>query len=95
MTVRSNIHTLSTTREKIAEGGGAKGLPNQVTVIGASDANVRIGGADVDSTNGIPLATTTVIQFNIGPGDDLYAIATTGTPTVRTLTTGSGYDGDV
>jgi len=39
----------------------------------------------VTSTAGLPVTTTTILTLDLQSGDDLYAIASTGSPTVNVL----------
>jgi len=64
--------------------GGSRRNAKQVVIAGAS-ATVFVGGSDVTSTAGLPVTTTTILTLDLQSGDDLYAIASTGSPTVNVL----------
>lgn len=51
------------------------------TLVNASGSTIWIGGASVASTGafGIPLFTQTSIAFQVGNGDNLYAVGASGT----------------
>lgn len=51
-----------------------------VTLVNASSTSIWIGGASVASTGafGIPLFTQTSISFQLGNGDNLYAVGSSG-----------------
>lgn len=58
------------------------GTPGRLVVM-AADAGLFIGGSDVDTTDGFPLAADTPLTVNVDSGEILYAItATTGTVNV-------------
>ena len=87
MSIFTNIETLSTTAEKIVDAGKATGaLPITVVLTGGSADDIYIGGSDVDSTDGYPIGSGTLTLL-LGPGDDLWAVAGTGTPTINILAT--------
>jgi hypothetical protein len=87
MAVLDDKFTLSTTPELIAK-GGVKGNPTQVWLTAAS-AIIFIGGPTVTAADGFPVQVTTITgPFNLGPGDDLWAVASAATPTVNVLSTG-------
>lgn len=85
MPVVASIVTLATTQTLIATGGGAA---DKVTVIVKNaSAAIFLGGAGLTTATGLPLATTEAVSLDLGPGDLLYAIASSGTPTVAVLKT--------
>ena len=83
MAITSRSETLSTTAE-ILETGSSEG---KVILLRDASADIFLGGSDVTSANGFRLATTDVLSITLLPGDTLYAIASTGTPTVDILVT--------
>lgn len=85
--IYTNIETLSTTRELLVSSQGATAsLPKTVVLTGGSAADIYIGGSNVDSTDGYPIGTNTLTLL-LGPGDDLWAVAGAGTPTINVLVT--------
>ena len=85
--ISAHKETLSTTAELLVSSSGVDGnIPRTVVLTGGSAADIYIGGPDVDSTNGYPVADTTLTLL-LGPGDDLWAVAGSGTPTINVLVT--------
>lgn len=85
--ISAHIETLSTTAELLVSAANATGaIPLTVTLTGGSAVDIFIGGAAVDSVDGYPLGQETLTLI-LGPGDDLYARAGSGTPTINVLTT--------
>jgi len=85
--ISAHIETLSTVAELLVSSDGATAsLPLTVTLTGGSATDIYIGGAAVDSTDGYPIGQNT-LTLVIGPGDDLYAVAGAGTPTINVLLT--------
>lgn len=80
MAVRSILHTLSTSPELIAEGGSANSLVH--ALVANPSATIYVGGSDVDSTDGLELSASASVSIPLGPGDTLWAVAGSGTPTV-------------
>jgi len=83
MSIITKIVTLGTTAT-LLETGVPEG---KVTLLRDASADVFIGGSDVTTANGFRLATTDVLSVTCYQGDALYAIASSGTPTVRVLAT--------
>lgn len=83
MSITSRAETLSTTAE-ILESGSGEG---KVILLRDASADIFLGGSDVTAANGFRLATTDVLSLTLYPGDVLYAIASSGTPTVDILVT--------
>lgn len=75
--------TLSTTPLRIARGIG--GGDHVTCFVRGATATVFLGGATVDSTNGFPLTTSDSFSIDLINGDDLYAVASTGAPTIQVL----------
>lgn len=90
--ISAHIETLSTTAELLVSSSGVDGqIPRTVVLTGGSAADIYIGGPGVDSTTGYPLGTSTLTLL-LSPGDDLWAVAGTGTPTVNVLVTRADVD---
>lgn len=87
MAIKDDKFTLSTTAELIASGGA--GADKKTVMIRAASATVYLGGASVTSDDGFPLNENETISLELGPQDDLYAIAASGTPTINVLVTRS------
>lgn len=88
--ISAHIVTLSTTAEKIIDSAKATAaIPITVTLTAGSADDIYIGGPGVDSTDGYPIGSNTLTLI-IGPGDDLWAVAGTGTPTINVLQTRAG-----
>lgn len=92
MAVRTVLHTLSTTAKLIATGANSTADDPVSVIVSAPSAEIYIGGADVTAATGTPVPITTgKVDVRLGPDDTLYAIASAATPTVRVLTTRTGY----
>jgi len=87
MALKDDKFTLSTTAELIASGGSAQ---NPKTVlIRSPSATIFVGGPTVTAADGFPVGVNDTLSLDLRSGDDLYAIASAGTPTVNVLITGS------
>lgn len=85
--ISAHKETLSTTAELLVSASGATAsLPLTVTLSAGSAADIYIGGAAVTAAHGYPIGQNT-LTLVLGPGDDLYAIAGSGTPTINVLLT--------
>jgi hypothetical protein len=84
------VSTLSTTAKMIVDCSNVDvNLPCYVRLQEASAAIVIGGSAAVTTANGQTVAATSGVRdLILGPGDHLWAVASTGTPTVRVLATG-------
>ena len=87
MAIRDDKFTLSTTPELISKGGG--GTDKKTVLIRGASATIYLGGPTVTVADGFPMATTDVFSLELGSGDDLWAVASAGTPTVNVLATRS------
>ena len=92
--ISAHKETLSTTAELLVSASGVDGnIPRTVVLTGGSAADIYIGGPAVSAANGYPVAQTTLTLL-LGPGDDLYAVAGSGTPTINVLVTRADVDKD-
>lgn len=90
--ITSTVHTLSTSAKKIVDAVQASATSRIRVVLTEPSADIHVGGAGVTTVLGTKVAATSgTLTLELGPGDDLYAVAAAGTPTVRVLTVGSGY----
>lgn len=90
--ISAHKETLSTTPELLVSSSGVDAtIPRTVVLTGGSAADIYIGGPGVDSTTGYPVAQTTLTLL-LGPGDDLWAVAGSGTPTINVLVTRADID---
>lgn len=87
MAIKDDKFTLSTTAELIATGGG--GADKKTVMVREASATVFLGGATVTAADGFPLKVDEVFSLELGPQDDLYAIASAGTPTINVIATRS------
>ena len=87
MAIRDDKFTLSTTPEIISKGGG--GNNKRTVLIKGASAAIYLGGPTVTAADGFPMSTTDVFSLELGSGDDLWAVAGAGTPTVNVLATQS------
>lgn len=90
--ISAHKETLSTTAELLVASTGATGsIPKTVVLTGGSADDIYIGGPGVDSTTGYPVGANTLTLL-LGPGDELWAVAGAGTPTVNVLVTRENVD---
>jgi hypothetical protein len=87
MAIQARSETLSTAAELICAGGSVQD-PVTVVLSTASDDTIVLGGVGVTTAQGYPfLSTSSPLVLVLGPGDDLYAVASAGTPTIRVFET--------
>jgi hypothetical protein len=79
----STVTSVTTTRIKIVS--KAVNATRSVNVRATSN-DLYIGGADVTSANGLPLRQHDLITVIIPPNEELWAITSSGTHTIATLT---------
>lgn len=92
--ISAHKETLSTTAELLVSASGVSGsLPKTVVLTGGSAEDIYIGGPAVTAALGYPVAQTTLTLL-LGPGDDLWAVAGSGTPTINVLVTRADVDLD-
>lgn len=86
--INAFLANLTTTAELIVSSSGIPASIPRTVLLSSASAAIYIGGSTVDATDGYPMdATSAPVAILLGPGDDLYAIAGSGTPTVRVLVT--------
>ncbi len=86
--INAFLANLTTSAEKIVTADAVDGSNPRVVCLSSASAAIYIGGSTVNATDGYPLDSTSApLTLVLGPGDDLYAIAGSGTPTVRVLVT--------
>jgi hypothetical protein len=67
---------------------GRDNMPQDVIVHDAEHSQsttVFLGNESVTAANGLHLHSDETIQMTLGPGDQLWAIASSGTPTVHVI----------
>lgn len=81
--------TLSTTAEQVVDGSKTSGKFPSFLHVSTASAAIRIGGDDtVDSTDGYPFSdSSSPLVIALQPGDDVYMVAESGTPTVQVMLT--------
>ena len=79
----STVTSVTVTRVKIIS--KAVNATRSVNVRATSN-DVYIGGADVTSANGLPLRQHEFILVIVPPNEELWAITSSGTHTIATLT---------
>ena len=87
MAILSRIVTLSTTPQLVATQRGYVIEDVGAVFLSEPSADIFIGGIGVTAAAGTRVAVGTTMNVDIGPGDDVWAVASAGTPTVRVLTT--------
>lgn len=82
---------MAVSAEKVSVGATATalndGTPGRiiVSVPSGASASVYLGGPDVDTTDGFPLAASAVQEVLVDSGEILYGIMATGTQDVNVL----------
>jgi hypothetical protein len=69
--------------------GGHSANDPRTVIISDASALIYLGGSGVTSSNGSSFTTVDKLVLDLFCQDDLYAIASTGTPTVRVFRTRS------
>lgn len=90
MAIQATQFTLSTVATLVATGANATVSDRATAIVSAPSATIYAGGPNVTSTSGIPISPTGWLSIELGPGDLLYLIAASGTPTVQVVTTRTG-----
>ena len=91
MAINSEVHTLSTTPQLIADGYNSSVGDMASVLLTEASATIYVGGSAVDSTDGTAIAVDEAFSIDLSAGDSLYAVAASGTPTVKVLTTRTAY----
>ena len=82
--MKSTAHTVTTTRSLVI---AKDNLTRTVYLHVTGNGIVYVGGTDVTTTNGLATEKhTTPLEFVLPYGEELYAIAASGTENLRTLT---------
>lgn len=85
--ILARVETLSTIAELLVSSVGVDAsIPRTVHLTAGSAADIYIGGSGVTAAQGYPVGQETLAVL-LGPGDDLWAIAGSGTPTIRVMVT--------
>jgi hypothetical protein len=85
--ISTRVEALSTTAELLVSASGVDAaVPRTVYLTGGTAASIYIGGPNVTEANGYPLHQGSLAML-LAPGDDLWAIAGTGTPSVNVMVT--------
>jgi len=82
----SKLVTLSTTPTKVASANNTSITDPATVLITEASADVYVGGADVDATDGTKIVAGGYFSWQMLPGDDVYVVASAGTPTIKVLT---------
>lgn len=83
--------TLTTTAEEVVPSDGIDGKHPRIVYLAGASAAIRLGGDDsVDATDGYPFSdSSSPLTLMLQPGDALWMVAESGTPTVQVLVTRS------
>lgn len=89
MAIKSEANSLSTTRELIYTSNNGHAEAPQGLEVWNNDASITIyvGGEDVTTANGRPVRAQSAVTIDLISGDEVYAIAASGTPEIRLLYT--------
>ena len=87
MTVASAAVTVATTATALH---AADADPQSVSVSNVGAAIVYLGGSDVTTSNGVPLAAGASVPVGLNGGEVLYGRVASGTVEVRVLRQGVG-----
>jgi hypothetical protein len=85
--IKDDKYTLSTTAEIISKGGSPGN--KRTCMIRAASATIFVGGPGVTAGDGFPINVNETFSLELSSGDDLYAIASAGTPTINVIVTNS------
>lgn len=87
MAIKAEIEALSTSAEKIFTSTNGHSDSPQGLVIYNADASivVHIGGELVDTTDGFPLAAGASLSLDLIVGDQVWAVAASGTPNINII----------
>lgn len=83
--------TVATTATKIASGGTGQGpysTTKYLIVVPSGGVTVYLGSNVVDTSGGYGLSQGIPTYFELGQGDDLYGVVSTGTQVVHVLQIG-------
>jgi hypothetical protein len=90
MSISSQVITLSTSPTLIATSSGTSLTDPNTAVVNSASTTIFVGGSGVDTTDGTPIHVNGSLAIDLYPGDELYAVASAGTPTVKVLTNRNG-----
>lgn len=93
MAVTSIATTVSTTATLIATHTDSSKRSLSVLVRCNGGKTIYVGGSGVDSTAGTDVANNEDLSLNLGPGEDLYAVVTTGTTSIKVITNLGPFSG--
>jgi len=87
MAIKAEIEALSITAELIYTSTSGHSDSPQGVVILNSDASITvyIGGEDVDTTDGFPIAAGASVSLDLIVGEAIWAVAASGTPNINML----------
>jgi len=83
--ITAQVSATTTRAALLATTAGRKGIVVKHTTSGST---VYIGGADVTSANGWPLAADDPLEIDLGAQEQLYAVTASGTVTVYVMGVG-------
>ena len=83
--------TLTTTAEEVVPSEGIDGRHPRIVYLSTASAAIRLGGdSNVDATDGYPFDdSSSPLSLLLQPGDSLWMVAESGTPTVQVMVTRS------
>ena len=92
MTVKTAAVTVTTSATRLDTQADATrtfegGFQSTVTVYPAAQT-VYVGGSDVTTANGMPIAAGAYASFDLGPDDQLWGVVAATTDATRVLQTG-------
>lgn len=85
MAMTSRAVTIATTATRIDADEGGSSTSQGASVYNAGTATVYLGGSDVTTANGYPLAVGEHLSVDLALAHVLYGIVATGTQAVRVL----------
>jgi hypothetical protein len=87
MAIKAEIEALSTTAELVYTANNGSADAPQSIVIYNADASivVYVGGEGVDTTDGFPLAAGASVSIDLMAGDEVWAVAASGSPNINML----------
>jgi hypothetical protein len=87
--IQSAIVNVSTTKALLSASGRMSGSKHAVLVTAPAGATLFLGGSDVTSASGYPLAAGTSITLDLDYSDEVYGILASGTGSANVLRSGA------
>ena len=87
MPILSRLVTVTTNATLVATNRLGVARDDKAVLFSEPSADIFVGGPGVTAAAGTRVAVGSTLNIDLGAGDEVFAIASSGTPTVRVLTT--------